>query len=163
MEKRWEIEKEKLLLNKEEVELHKEQTKVKMLKAEAHFMGQDLDKLAPHLREYYMSIVIVSVIFILMVCALAYRADAWFYREERLPMQWWITGEVTWSAPWRLALAFMPALAIVSLGFVTIMALSVAPQAGQEGRVLLATIGMGATLVAVQLLHFWLIARTLRR
>jgi len=56
MEKRWEIEKEKLLLNKEEVELRKEQTKVEMLKAEAHFMGQDLDKLAPHLREYYMSI-----------------------------------------------------------------------------------------------------------
>lgn len=110
-----------------------------------------------------MSIVIVSVIYILMVCALAYRADAWYYREERLPMQWWITGEVTWSAPRRLALAFMPALAIVSLGFVTIMALSVAPQAGKEGRVLLATIGMGATLIAVQLLHFWLITRTLRR
>ena len=110
-----------------------------------------------------MSIVIVSVISILMVCALAYRADAWFYHEERLPMQWWITGEVTWSAPRRLALAFIPALAIVSLGFVTIMALSVASQAGQEGRVLLATIGMGATLIAVQLLHFWLIARTLRR
>ena len=56
MEKRYEIEKEKLVLNREEVELRKEQTKVDMLKAEAHFMGQDLDKLAPHLREYYLTI-----------------------------------------------------------------------------------------------------------
>ncbi|WVZ94769.1 hypothetical protein U9M48_040628 [Paspalum notatum var. saurae] len=56
MEKRWELEKEKLSLNREEVELRKEHTKVEQLKAEAHFMGQDLDKLAPHLREYYMTI-----------------------------------------------------------------------------------------------------------
>ncbi|RYF00040.1 MAG: hypothetical protein EOO77_34645 [Oxalobacteraceae bacterium] len=110
-----------------------------------------------------MSIVIVSVISVLMVCALAYRADSLFYGEDRLPMQWWITGQVTWSAPRRLALAFMPALAIVLLGFVTIMALNVPARAGQEGLVLPMTIGMGATLIAVQLLHFWLIARTLHR
>ena len=47
---------EQLVLNREEVELRKEHTKVEMMKVEAHFMGQDLDKLAPHLREYYMSI-----------------------------------------------------------------------------------------------------------
>ena len=56
MEKRYEIEKEKLVLNREDLELRKENTKVEMLKAEAHFMGQDLDKLAPHLREYYLTI-----------------------------------------------------------------------------------------------------------
>ncbi|WP_153006288.1 hypothetical protein [Sphingomonas sanguinis] len=80
-----------------------------------------------------MSIVIVSVISVLILCALAYRADALFHSEERLPMQWWITGEVTWSAPRRLALAFMPALAIVLLGFVTIMALNVPARPGQSG------------------------------
>jgi hypothetical protein len=53
MEKRWEIE-EKLILSREEVQMHKEQTHVEMMKAEAHFMGQDLEKLAPHLREYYI-------------------------------------------------------------------------------------------------------------
>lgn len=110
-----------------------------------------------------MSIAIVSVIFVLLVCALARRADVRFRSEDRLPMQWWITGEVTWSAPRRLALAFMPALAIVVFGFVTIMALNIPPRAGQEGLVLPTTIGIGATLVAVQLLHFWLITRTLRR
>ncbi|PUZ70727.1 hypothetical protein GQ55_2G257400 [Panicum hallii var. hallii] len=56
MQKRWELEKEKLNLTREEVQLRKEQTKVEMMKAEAHFMGQDLDKLAPHLKEYYKSI-----------------------------------------------------------------------------------------------------------
>jgi len=110
-----------------------------------------------------VSIVIVSVISVLILCALAYRADALFHSEERLPMQWWITGEVTWSAPRRLALAFMPALAIVLLGFVTIMALNVPARPGQEGFVLPTMIGLGATLIAVQLLHFWLISKTLRR
>jgi hypothetical protein len=43
-------------LTREEVQLRKEQKKVEMMKAEAHFMGQDLDKLAPHLKEYYISI-----------------------------------------------------------------------------------------------------------
>lgn len=108
-----------------------------------------------------MSIVVVSVISVLVICALAYRADASFHSEDRLSMQWWVTGEVTWSAPRRLALAFMPALAIVSLGFITIMALNVPARPGQEGLVLPTAIGMGAVLVAVQLLHFWLIARTL--
>jgi hypothetical protein len=54
MEKRWEIEKEKLILSREEVQMRKEKTQVEMMKAEAHFMGQDLEKLAPHLREYYI-------------------------------------------------------------------------------------------------------------
>jgi hypothetical protein len=36
-----------------EFQMRKEQTQVEMMKVEAHFMGQDLEKLAPHLREYY--------------------------------------------------------------------------------------------------------------
>jgi len=51
MIKRFELEKEKLVFTREEVEMRKEQTKVEMLKTEAHFMGQDLDKLAPHLKK----------------------------------------------------------------------------------------------------------------
>ena len=59
-----------------------------------------------------MSIVAVSVISVLVICALAHRADASFHSEDRLPMQWGVTGEVTWSAPRRVALAFMPALSL---------------------------------------------------
>jgi hypothetical protein len=110
-----------------------------------------------------MSIVIVSAIYVLLICALAYRADDLFRYEDRLPMQWWITGKVTWSAPRRIALAFMPALATVLLGLIPIMALNVPVRAGQESNVLPTTIGMGATLIAAQFVHSWLIARTLRR
>jgi hypothetical protein len=34
----------------------KDETQIEMMRIEAHFMGQDLDKLAPHLKEYYLSV-----------------------------------------------------------------------------------------------------------
>ena len=46
-----------------------------------------------------MGMLVVAVILGLILCALAYQADARFRSEDRLPMQWWLTGEVTWSAP----------------------------------------------------------------
>ena len=55
-----------------------------------------------------MSIVVVSVISVLVTCALAYRADASFHSEDRPPMQWWVTGEVTWSAPRHLGASPLP-------------------------------------------------------
>jgi hypothetical protein len=56
MQKRWEIEVEKLNLSREGVQMHKDQTQIEMMRTEAHFMGQDLDKLASHLKEYYLSV-----------------------------------------------------------------------------------------------------------
>jgi len=105
----------------------------------------------------------VAVIFTLVLCTLAYRANARFRDEDRLPMQWWLTGEVTWSAPRPLALAFIPALAIVVLAVFVVLSLTTKPRAGQEMLVFPSLIGLGATFIAVQLLHFWLIARSLRR
>jgi hypothetical protein len=106
---------------------------------------------------------IVAAFFVFVSGALAYRANARFRDEDRLPMQWWFTGEVTWSAPRRLALSLMPALAAVTLGALAITSLTTPPRAGQEGAVLPAAIGMGAMLVAIQSLHLRLVARTLRR
>ncbi|WP_267414823.1 hypothetical protein [Sphingomonas sp. GC_Shp_4] len=74
-----------------------------------------------------------------------------------------LTGEVNWSAPRRLALASMPTVAIAVLGFQTFLSVSVALKPGQEGLVLPMLVGTGATLIVVQLLHFWLIEKTLRR
>lgn len=110
-----------------------------------------------------MGILIVSAVFVLVICVLAYRADNRFQNEPRLPMQWSFTGEVNWSAPRRLALAFMPMLAVALLGFFTFMSMNVSPRAGQESLVFPVLVVMGATLVAAQLLHFWLIERTIRR
>ncbi|MBJ6120217.1 hypothetical protein [Sphingomonas mollis] len=110
-----------------------------------------------------MTTLIVAAIFSLMLGGLACRADARFRHEDRLPMQWWITGEVTWSAPRRLALAFIPAVAIATLVVFVIMSLTVPPRAGQEGLVIPTLAGLGTMFIAIQLMHFWLIAKTLRR
>ena len=110
-----------------------------------------------------MSALIVSVVFVLVICVIAYRADTRCYNEARLPMQWGFTGQVNWSAPRRLALAFMPMLAVALLGFFTVMSINVPPRAGQDGLVLPILVVMGITLVGVQLVHFWLIERTIHR
>lgn len=109
-----------------------------------------------------MVIGIVSMVFIIVICILAYRANARFRSAARLPMQWGLTGKVTWSAPRPLALAIMPVLAVALLGFVTIMAVIVPPRPGQEHLVLPVSLVMGGALVVAQLFHFWLIDRTLR-
>lgn len=110
-----------------------------------------------------MGTLIISTIFVSVICILAYRANIRFRSEARLPMQWGFTGAVNWSAPRRLALAFMPILSAGILGFFTFMSMNVAPRAGQENLVFPVLILMGTTLVAIQLFHFWLINRTIRR
>lgn len=110
-----------------------------------------------------MGMLVVSAVFVVILSALAYRANIRFRKESRLPMQWGITGAVNWSAPRSVALAFIPILAIGVLGFQVFMALNVPARAGQESLVFPVLVGTGVTLVAVQLLHLWLIERTLRR
>ena len=110
-----------------------------------------------------MGMLVVSAVFVVILSALAYRANIRFRNERRLPMQWGMTGAVNWSAPRFVALAFIPILAIGVLGFQVFMALNIPARAGQEALVFPVLVGTGATLVAVQLLHLWLIERTLRR
>lgn len=105
----------------------------------------------------------VAGLFGIVLAGIALRANARFRGEERLPMQWWLTGEVTWSAPRVVALAFIPALAICVLAAHVVLALNVPARPGQEGMVLPALLAMGAIFVACQLLHLWLIDKTLRR
>ena len=109
-----------------------------------------------------MANALLSTFFVLLTCTLTYRANMRFRAEPRLPMQWGLTGKVNWSAPRRVALAFMPVLTGVMLSFVTILSMTVPPRAGQEHLVLPGTAFIGAALVAAQLFHFWLIRRTLR-
>lgn len=109
-----------------------------------------------------MGMLVVSAVFVVIIAVLACRANMRFRSESRLPMQWGITGAVNWSAPRSVALAFMPILATVALGLQVLMAMNVPTRAGQEALVFPVLVGTGVTLVAVQLLHFWLIDRTLR-
>jgi len=104
-----------------------------------------------------------AFLFGMILCGLALRANSRFRYEDRLPMQWWLTGEVTRTAPRVVALAFVPALAIVILTINAALALNLQPRPGQEGLVLPATIATGIIFIRVQLFHFWLIENTLHR
>ena len=107
--------------------------------------------------------IITAVFFGLTLCGLALRANMRLRNEDRLPMQWLLSGEVTWSAPRFMALALIPALGISVFVSFIVLSLNVRPRPGQEGLVLPTFIGIGIIFVAVQLLHLWLVEKTLRR
>lgn len=110
-----------------------------------------------------MTILGIAICFALMLGGLALLANSRFRDQDRLPMQWWVTGEVTWSAPRVVALAFVPALAIGILMISVALVFDLRPRPGQEGAVLPAFVALGALFVGTQLLHLWLIKKTLGR
>lgn len=55
--------------------------------------------------------------------ALSLRADRRFRAIDRLPMQWTLTGAVSWHAPRAVALAFTPVLGTILILAVDAMAL----------------------------------------
>ena len=110
-----------------------------------------------------MIILSIATVFGLMACGLALQANARFKGEHRLPMQWWLNGEVTWTAPRKFALAFLPALTIGVLGFFVFLANAAKPRAGQEWLLVPSLIFLGGMFLAIQLLHYWLISRSLRK
>jgi len=73
-----------------------------------------------------------------------------------------LSRSVNWSAPRALALSFMPVLGCGVLAFFALCAATLQPRPGQEWMVMPALIVVGALLVAIHLLHLWLINRTLR-
>ncbi|SDA16109.1 hypothetical protein [Sphingomonas sp. NFR15] len=110
-----------------------------------------------------MFVFAIACIFASVLIGLSVWANARFRPHERLPMQWSLAGTVNWTAPRVLALSFTPALAAVTLGFIALLALNVAPRVGQEGIVLPVTMLIGASFVGMHLLHFWLIENSLKR
>jgi hypothetical protein len=110
-----------------------------------------------------MTVIVIAFLFSMAQCGIALAANVRLRRADRLPMQWWLTGEVTWSAPRPLALAFIPGLAACVLGSLVLLSLNTVPRPGQEGMLLPTFIGIGVIFVAIQLLHLWLVEKTLRR
>jgi hypothetical protein len=107
-----------------------------------------------------MTVIVPAVFFILVLSGLALRANIRLRGEDRLPMQWWFTGEVTWSAPRPIALAFIPALALLTFASLIILLFYMQARSGQEGMVLPTLIGIGSMFLAIQILHLWLIEKT---
>lgn len=110
-----------------------------------------------------MTVPIVAVALASIMIGLSVRANSRFRAEERLPMQWSITGSVNWTAPRVVALSFTPALAIGALILFVIGSMTMQPRPGQEGAVVPALLGLGGCFIAAHLFHLWLIDRTLRR
>jgi len=110
-----------------------------------------------------MVVLIVAVSIALIMIGLSVQANSRFRQEERLPMQWSISGSVNWTAPRILALSFTPALTIGILIFFVIASISLQPRPGQEGEVVPALMCTGSIFIAVHLFHLWLIGKTLRR
>jgi len=107
------------------------------------------------------SLIVIATLFILFL--IWKRASFRFRENARLPMQWTFGGRVTWTAPRRIALAFIPVLAIVVLACALASSFLVEPRQGQEDAVVPAFGIMGAMFIGVYALHTRLIGWSLER
>jgi hypothetical protein len=104
---------------------------------------------------------IIAILAVGLLTAMSLNANRRFKLERRLPMQWWLNGSVTWTAPRAIALAFTPVLAAICLSAIAALSISLEPRPGQEGLVLPVNILMAATFIGIHALHLFLIERTL--
>ena len=110
-----------------------------------------------------MATALIGILFVLTLCGIALRADWRLRGEDRLPMQWLLPDQVIWSAPRRIALAFVPTLALVLFGALTLLSFITRPRLGQEYLVVPSLIAVGLLLIGVQRFHLWMVERTLRQ
>ncbi|KMS53548.1 hypothetical protein V474_23000 [Novosphingobium barchaimii LL02] len=115
-----------------------------------------------------MIVIILAAAIGLTMIVLSVRANSRFRQEQKLPMQWMLSrsrplsSTVIWYAPRILALSLVPALAIFVLTLFAIGSITLTPRPGQEGMLIPSLIFIGGIFLAVQILHLWLIAKTLR-
>lgn len=110
-----------------------------------------------------MAQIVIGLIATVILVRMSLLANNRFRDQMRLPMQWFLNGEVTWTAPRRLALAFIPALAIPIIWATVALTIFVPPRSGQDGFEIPVTLFMGGVFVAVYFLHIWLIDKHLKR
>lgn len=110
-----------------------------------------------------MAQILIAAVATLLLIGISVRADAMFRDKERLPRQWAWSGEVIGTAPRRIALAFLPAIAMATIWGAVILSLTVQPRAGQEGFVLpnLAVLAFG--FVAAHYFYVRLVKRHFQR
>jgi hypothetical protein len=116
-----------------------------------------------------MAVLVIATLFALAAIGLSARANSHLRQEERLPMQWLLSRSeplsktIVWSATRPLALSFMPFLTICSLTLFSVAALAIRARPGQEGLLIPTLLAFGSILITVQMLHLWMIAKTLGR
>jgi len=110
-----------------------------------------------------METALVGTLFCFASCGIALWANKRLRGEARLPMQWLLSGEVTWSAPRPVALAFVPALAVLVFASLAVVFLYTQPRPGQEWMMVPSLFAVGFLFLAVQLFHLWMVEKTVRR
>lgn len=110
-----------------------------------------------------METTLIGLLFCLASCGIAISANKRLRAETRLPMQWWLGGEVIWSAPRPIALAFVPSLAVLVFAGLAVLSVYTRPRPGQEGMVIPSLFAVGLIFLAAQAFHLWMVERTVRR
>ncbi|WP_239807231.1 hypothetical protein [Croceicoccus hydrothermalis] len=106
---------------------------------------------------------IIALAAIIVMVAMSFRANSRFRDSDRLPMQWSFGGEVNWTAPRAIALAFTPALATLVLIAASASTVMLEPRAGQEGMEVPVIVILATGFIAVHAFHIWLIGKAMNR
>jgi len=103
---------------------------------------------------------LLSIVIVLIMAAMSWRAEHRLRHAERLPMQWGLNGKPTWYAPRRIAVAFLPLLAAC-----TFILLAVAQRTTEDGNGIATDNGrliFGLSLIAVHWFHLHLAEKECR-
>lgn len=106
---------------------------------------------------------VIAVSTVTLLAAISQRANGRFKAEQRLPMQWWMDGSVTWTAPRPVALAFTPVLAALCLGAIVGLTVFGRTRPGQEHLVIPINVLIALFLLSFHAFHLWLMRRTFQR
>ena len=98
----------------------------------------------------------IATVFVAIMVGIAMVAHWRIGAGGDLPMQWAPGKHVMWSAPRRIALAFVPVI-----GSVTLFGIAFGERGDPSGDA--STAREVQALIAGQLLHLWLVRRTMGR
>ncbi|MCW1431615.1 hypothetical protein [Novosphingobium sp. JCM 18896] len=102
---------------------------------------------------------VISAAALLALVVMSRKADRRFQHMDRLPMQWSLGGEVTWTAPRRIALSVIPGVAICILLAAVLSTAFLKPHPGQEGLEVPVVLILALSMIGVHALHIWLVGK----
>lgn len=105
---------------------------------------------------------IILAIFTALMVLVAYLAHVYLPEAKRVPMQWSLRGQVNWSAPRAIGLAFYPVLGFAFMFAYIMLMKYVGPRQGQENLVVPIMVFSGCILVIIQVISAIMAFRSLR-
>lgn len=106
---------------------------------------------------------LVAALAICVLAAMCFRANRRFSGSIRLPMQWFLNGSVTWTAPRSVALAFIPVLGAIVLALTAASTIFLQARQGQEWLAVPVEIIVALVFVSAYALYLRLVAWSLGR